>query len=477
MYTAKLFRVIIALALALPLAACAAPGETAMTAPPAFAPAPPVGAPAPAETLAPATPVPAPPTPYPMRPTPPPLVTPPPPTIQPSPVPTPTLAPAPILPQIDGSTARIPIMNAIHELFAKRGHIGPAPLNSRTHGAWLNLASGKADIIFLVAPTASELKYFAEMGVTIEMKVYGRDGLVFMGNESNPVTNLTSDEIRSIYSRRITNWAELGGKDAFVLAYIRNQESGSQRLFESLVWGGYQMPNFDLMAFEEGDVDPSVTQWELSDDMSAVTESVLLNADSIGYNLMSYIDSEFANSGLKLFSIDGVAPSTENFASGAYPFLTTSYVAIRANEPENSPARQLYDWVGSEESRVLIADNSTLTVTFSESVYIAPATRAPEDNPELAAFMPALKERRISREELATYTLEDIGYLRNGVFALSGKTFRTPAYARYFEAQGWYEAVNPSDTVIERAFNDFQRENLKLLVAYEKELINALENS
>ncbi len=471
MYTAKLFRALCAALLVLALAACAAPAEPSRFA----APAAPAETSASAETSAPATPYP---TPHPMRPTPPPVVAPPNMRTQPRPSPmlTPTLPPASSLPQIDGSTARIPIMNAIHELFASRGYIGPAPLNSRTHGAWLNLASGKADIIFLVAPTASELKYFAEMGVTIEMKVYGRDGLVFMGNESNPVANLTSGQIRAIYSRGITNWSALGGKNAFILAYIRNQDSGSQRLFESLVWKGYSMPNFDYMDFEEGDVDPSIEQLEAFDDMGEVTRGVLRDVASIGYNLMSYIDSEFAGSGLKLFSIDGVTPSTENFASGAYPFLTTSYVAIRANEPESSPARLLYDWVGSEESRSLIADNSTLTVTFSQSVFIAPYARAPEDNPDLAAFMPALKERLIRREELAPFTLEEIGYLRNGVYALSGKMFRTPEYMRYFSAQSWYKEVNPSDTVIERAFNDYQKQNLLLLVQYEKELANALEN-
>jgi len=120
--------------------------------------------------------------------------------IAPSPPPEPATT-KPQLPQMDCSTARIPITNAIYDLFTGTyGYEGPEPMSSKTHGAWLNLANGNADILFLVAPTEDELNYFAEKNVDIEMKVYGYDGLVFIGNESNPIENLTSHQIRDIYS-------------------------------------------------------------------------------------------------------------------------------------------------------------------------------------------------------------------------------------------------------------------------------------
>ena len=102
------------------------------------------------------------------------------------------------LPQIDNSTARIPITDAIYALFTGRGYTGPAPICSKTHGAWLNLASGEADIIFLIAPAEDEIQACADAGVDIEMKIYGYDGLVFMGNASNPVESLTGAQIRAI---------------------------------------------------------------------------------------------------------------------------------------------------------------------------------------------------------------------------------------------------------------------------------------
>ena len=350
------------------------------------------------------------------------------------------------LPQIDNSTARIPITDAIYAYFTERGAQGPAPMCSKTHGAWLNLADGQADIIFLIAPTADEMQYFADAGVDIEMKIYGYDGLVFMGNASNPVQNLTSAEIRAIYRGDIRNWGAVMDSPVSgeIVAYIRNPESGSQRMFESLVWTGFEMPDFQALGFEEGEV-VGATPMKVKevDDMSEITLNVMRNRYSIGYNIMSYVSNVFLadeveatkvvttgsvnlrdysgleydvlasvpagteleyagrtrfderdvawyqvyyenremwvssrysrleqdNTALKLFDVDGYAPTTENFANGCYPFVTTSYVAIRADEPADSPARQLFNWIGSDVSRTLIAENSTLSVDSYGEAY------------------------------------------------------------------------------------------------------------
>ena len=398
---------------------------------------------------------------------------------------TPSLSAGPLpklLPQMDCSTARIPITDAIYALFTDTyGYEGPAPLASKTHGAWLNLADGAADILFLVAPTADELSYFAQKRVDIEMKVYGYDGLVFIGNEANPVQNLTPEQIRDIYSGKIDNWQAVGGENADIIVYIRNPESGSQRLFESLVWNGYNMPNFSTMGFRDGEIDATVTQRseqvKTYDDMGTITENVLLNQYAIGFNIMSYIDTTFGDSALKLFSIGGYAPTTENFASGKYPFLTTSYVAIRAGEPANGPARQLYDWVGTPESAALIGENSTLTVTFSDSIVIrageslpAPAKPTPPAKEALGDFILKLNRQYITREDLLPYTLDELGYLRNGIYALSGGSFKTHKYAEYFSAQSWYYATSATSGETAELFNAYQKKNLALILAYEREL-------
>ncbi len=353
------------------------------------------------------------------------------------------------IPQIDSSTARIPITDAIYQLLTEQYQLqGPKPICSKTHGAWLNLADKKADILFTVEPTDEEMQYLTERGVKLEVKVFGYDGLVFLGNQDNPVENLTSDQIRGIYAGAITNWSAVdGGDDAGIDAYIRDAQSGSQRLFEKLVWTGYEMPDFSAPSYKVGEIESIASAFTMTEfgEMDAIVEGVSEHKYAIGFNIMSFVSDKYlhpwndedlgrmvrasgdvnlrsgpglgyksvgaikqgdmlpylkqestdergvkwykvqsADQGevwvssrytdthelippaVKLFSIDGAEPNTEHFAAGDYPFVTTSIVAIRMDEPEDSPARQLFNWVGSEESRQLIAANSTLAVDFSE---------------------------------------------------------------------------------------------------------------
>jgi len=454
-----------------------------------------------------------------------------------------------ILPQIDNSTARIPITDAIYVYFADQGASGPEPICSKTHGAWLNLADGKADIVFLVAPTAEEMQYFADAGVDIEMKIYGYDGLVFMGNASNPTSNITSSEIRSIYRGKITDWGALQDSNVWgdIAAYIRNPESGSQRLFENLVWTGYEMPDFQSMNFQEGEVQGAEPyKMEEIDDMSTVTVNVMQNRYSIGYNIMSYVDNVFLsnevkapkvittgnvnlrvwpgldediveavpagteleyagytrfderdvawyrvnyegydynslwvssrysklevdNDSLKLFNIDGYAPTTENFANGNYPFVTTSYVAIRADEPEDSPARQLYNWIGSEESRGIIQENSTLSVDFSDSIVI----QAEQSNParaEVGMLIDKLATERLLRKDLYAFTEEELVYIWQGAHAHAGKAFHQEIYQNYFGEQEWYAGEFSTYAESSSSMEGILLENYSLISQYLSEL-------
>ena len=100
----------------------------------------------------------------------------------------------------------------------------------------------------------------------------------------------------------------------------------------------------------------------------------------------------------------------------------------------------------------------------------------PTKNVNLANMIRKLNQQAIQRQDLLQFTLEEIEYLRNGLYALSGKIFKTKDYAQYFSAQSWYEGTSTSDAQVSKKFNDFQNGNLEIIVAYEKELNLALAN-
>ncbi len=265
-----------------------------------------------------------------------------------------------LFPVIDSSTARKPITEAIYmELNGVNSVAADNPLCSKTHGAWLNLADKKADIVFLVAPTEEEESYFREKKVNIEMKPYGYDGLGFIVSPECPVQNLTSEQIRGIYECTITNWSQVGGPDADIHPYFRNEQSGSQRLFEGFLWPDGDAPDFSSM----------LNRFYFADGMSSITEEVARDPYAIGYNIVSYLDLEYEDY-IVAVAVDGAKPNTDTFKDHSYPFITTAYVAIRADEAPNSPARRIYDWIGSDMSVQKIESNSSLAVNVGDSEFL-----------------------------------------------------------------------------------------------------------
>ena len=60
-------------------------------------------------------------------------------------------------------------------------------------------------------------------------------------NEDNPVQSLTRQQLRDIYAGKITNWKDVGGEDADIVAFQRREDSGSQTLFQKLLIQGGEL--------------------------------------------------------------------------------------------------------------------------------------------------------------------------------------------------------------------------------------------
>ena len=249
-------------------------------------------------------------------------------------------------PVMDSSTARRPVTSDIYAFFCEStGAGGAIPLCSTTHGAWLNIADGAADVALLAAPTREEQNYLDERGVTVEMKLYGGDGLVFIGNRACGVEDLSLDQLRGIYRGEITNWIQLGGTDHPIHVLYRDDQSGSQRLFERMLWQEEPVPDLEALGFD------------ILSDMSSIVSECLRDPYAIGYSIMTYLNNVFGNEALLAFSLEGYAATPENVAAQNYPLGTQGYVVIRSDERENSPARRLYDFFGTPLCDVILTRN------------------------------------------------------------------------------------------------------------------------
>jgi len=302
------------------------------------------------DTVAP-TPTPSPPPavmPNSPSPQPPPTITPsptprPPPSPEPTPTPIPT--PTPVNPsvrlweRIDGSTATIPLTTALHGV---RGGGAGLPRHNTTPTAYRQLIFNAADLIFVTYPSEQETQWADEQGVELEIIPVVKDALVFLVNADNPVDSVTLDQLRDIYAGRITNWSQLGGLDEDILPYQRPPNSGSQTLMLKLLMEGEEPTN-------------PPTEWVV-ESMGGLVEVVsgFDNArGAIGYSMFYYVNNMFGNSGFKLLTVDGAAPSRASIAGDEYPLTDGYYAVLRKDTPPDSPARQLVEFSLSPEGQAL----------------------------------------------------------------------------------------------------------------------------
>ena len=239
-------------------------------------------------------------------------------------------------PKVDGSTATIPLSEqyAADKMGVSLEQARLYINHNKTHQAYCNLIEGKADIIFVTAPSEEELTMAKEAGITLEIVPVVQEGFVFLVNKENAVDNLTQQQIVDIYSGKITNWKEVGGDDQVIIPYQRPMNSGSQSGMLDLVMGDTEI------------TDPPVQY--ILDYMSELIRGVAAyesGQNSIGYSYYYYATNMYVKDEIKLLAVDGVKPTPETIQDGSYPYTTAYYAVINQNSAENSKARKLLRWI------------------------------------------------------------------------------------------------------------------------------------
>lgn len=192
--------------------------------------------------------------------------------------------------------------------------------SNTTNDAYVGLINDEVDIIIASRDISRNEKALAEeKQVEIMTKPLAVDGLVFIVNKNNPVSNLTSDQLRKIYAGEITNWKEVGGPDHKITPYQRDVDSGSQEKMETLVMNGMEMMNCPN----------ALILWT----MYGPYESLNIDEYGICYSPYFYRNAMVAEGARqKMLSIDGIEANKKTLANGSYPYTSNIYAAIRARD-------------------------------------------------------------------------------------------------------------------------------------------------
>lgn len=167
------------------------------------------------------------------------------------------------------------------------------------------------------------------------------DGIALITHKSNPVKNITLEQVKDIYTGKITNWKELeGGIDAPIVVVSREEGSGTRDAFQEIV--GYKSE--DLI------VDATI-----SDGNGNIKSTVERNENAIGFVSFEYLDDSISS-----LNVDGVAPEAALVKEGKYKLSRPFILATKGDSNEN--AKKLIDFILSDDGQKIVEDNKLIPV-------------------------------------------------------------------------------------------------------------------
>jgi phosphate transport system substrate-binding protein len=253
-------------------------------------------------------------------------------------------------PKLHGAFALYPIYAAAVEAtyrytatidFDSRHSSGGQVRSGTSPEAFDSLLANRSEMVFMLRPSEKQLQEAKNKGCELVITPIGYEAFVFFVSRVNPVDDLSLDQIRNIYSKKVTRWEQVGGKRERILPFQHPEGSGSQTAMLRMM----------------GDVPMAPPQKEeFRPGMGAIVADVAdyrNYGNAIGFSFRYYVEGLFKHDGVKLLSIGGVAPSMANIQDRSYP-LIGELVIISRSDNTNVNVQKLTDWFLSPQGQELI---------------------------------------------------------------------------------------------------------------------------
>ncbi|MDI6777189.1 MAG: PstS family phosphate ABC transporter substrate-binding protein [Syntrophales bacterium] len=203
---------------------------------------------------------------------------------------------------IKGSTTVLPVTQAAAEAYMKLHPGMNISLSGGGSGEGIkalidrstDIATSSRDI------KEEEVKLARSRGVNPVAHRVAIDAIVPVVHPTNPVKNLTAEQLSLVYQGKITNWREVGGKDLKIMVISRDSSSGTYETWgEKVLHGARVTPRAQLQASS-----------------GAIVQAVSKNRYAMGYIGIGYL-----NKRVKALTVNGIQASAETALSGAYPIV------------------------------------------------------------------------------------------------------------------------------------------------------------
>ena len=134
---------------------------------------------------------------------------------------------------------------------------------------------------------------------------FALDGVAVVIHPENPLSGLSSQQVRDIFSGSALNWKEVGGKDAAIHLFTRDEASGTREVFWEKLLNKGAIANAANVVASNGAMKVAISQ----------------DKDAIGYAGIGHVDNS-----VKAVVLNGVAASQENAMNGSYPVVRKLYM-------------------------------------------------------------------------------------------------------------------------------------------------------
>ncbi len=212
-----------------------------------------------------------------------------------------------------------------------------------THDAYVKVINDSVDVCLMTRPpTGDELSLAQGLGIALDVSTAARDAFLMIVNEKNRVANLTIQDIRDIYTGKITNWQQVGWTDATLRPYQRDSASSSQELMMLLVMK---------------DLTPIKVQDMILYGMMGPID--MLTNDTLGLGYSIYFFKEFMSVSQKIVSvpIEGIAPDYTSIFTQRYPLTENVVVVTRKGIDPAGNAAKLRAFILSEEGQAVVKES------------------------------------------------------------------------------------------------------------------------
>ena len=195
------------------------------------------------------------------------------------------------------------------------------------------LINGATDICNASRPMKSSEREslksrYSSLGVEVKS---AKDGLSVYLNDQNALEGFSIAQLKDIYTGKIKNWSQVGGPDAKIVVYGRENSSGTYVFFRDNVLGG----------------EDYVSSMQSLPGTAAVVNAVSKDKFGIGYGGAAY------GKGIKFAKVNGVAPSAETVKDGSYPLTRYLYMYLRSRP--TGEMKQYIDWILSPAGQEIVS--------------------------------------------------------------------------------------------------------------------------